>query len=70
MDQELATLHQQRGELERKNQSLSSELQNMKNKYVRKWRNPTVLVLCLKTWINSPRMETKTSVLMAELFVS
>ncbi|KAG0241098.1 hypothetical protein BGX31_001466 [Mortierella sp. GBA43] len=33
MDQELATLHQQRGDLERKNQTLSSELQNMKNRY-------------------------------------
>jgi hypothetical protein len=34
MDQELATLHQQRGELERRNQTLVGELQNMKNKYV------------------------------------
>ncbi|KAF9352835.1 hypothetical protein BGX34_011940 [Mortierella sp. NVP85] len=33
MDQELATLHQQRGELERRNQALVGELQNMKNKY-------------------------------------
>lgn len=33
MDQELATLHEQRSELERRNQHLTGELQNMKNKY-------------------------------------